>query len=249
MKTILVALLVAGVTMSAGAADFIPGTQPANEIMPKASGPIKSQADAVTAPARIDREAAPAVNSKPLTGIVNVEESTKPGLPTNSDAAPVPANVVAAPAKKAEEAAPEKAAAPAVVPDQVLPLQDLVAFHEKEIESLKQLIAQWSMQIQTTIERRQDLEKTIESRARRLEELRQEGTKTSRAQAAQLNKEIARLKKDQSAIDRELKKQAKDLAKETQEASEDAEQTLKDTYQQTADKIQEFSRGSSWWSF
>lgn len=120
----------------------------------------------------------------------------------------------------------------------VMPLEELLGFHDAEKASLKKLMDRWNEKLGSTMKRRQEMESDIASMQQKIAELTKESSKKSKNEAARLSKAIDRSNKDIKGIDSQLKAQSKELAGELKEISREAQTALKDAYQQAITHIQ-----------
>lgn len=120
----------------------------------------------------------------------------------------------------------------------VAPLQSLVAFHEKEMANVKQLIARWDSEIGQTTQRRQELEKDLKSKNHKVEDLLKLNTKASKKEANILKKDLSKINKDLQSVDKELTNKRKNLTTEIQTLSRNSQQGVKEVSQQVVFEIQ-----------
>lgn len=120
----------------------------------------------------------------------------------------------------------------------VTPIQDVVAFHQKEIETLNALIEHWNVIAAEATKRQRDLEQEIQGKTDRVEDLQTQKTKTSRQEASQLRKELKKANKDLLSIDKEFKNLRKQLTAEMRKRGKKSQLIYKALYQQVIMDIQ-----------
>lgn len=217
--------------------------------MPGESSPIDSAADVklpeAALPTPVPEEivspsAEPAMaESKALSSDEFKLEEEK-GMPTDVVAAPVMSTASVSSSTETPAAVDSKLVeeTPVKLAVCVAPLQSLVAFHEKEMANLKQLIARWDSEIGQTTQRRQELEQDLKSKNQKVEELLKLNTKASKKEANLLKKGISKINKDLQFVDKELTTKRKSLTTEIQTLSRDSQQGIKEVCQQVVFEIQ-----------
>jgi hypothetical protein len=108
-------------------------------------------------------------------------------------------------------------------------LQDLVLFHEKEIVTVKEMMARWNEKIGVTIKKRQAVEQETKENLRKMEELKKQNTKESLKEADRQKKETSKSTKNLQAVDKEIKNQCRELMMEVRSMSRDTQQALKES--------------------
>jgi hypothetical protein len=219
MKIVWTALLMSGLVLPLYAAEKT-GDASAAEAAPSA-------ASAPAAPGAADT-ASPAA---PATDVKTDSPETKPG----ADKAAAPAET----AKDAAKPAPDAAMAQPI--GFVAPLQDLLAYHKKEIASLKQLIQQWNSRVGAMIQREQGMQQDVKAKTQKIADLEKENTKAGKREAARVTKDIARITKEIGLVKKERAELQREFMKELREISKESQQGLKDAYQQTTLKVSQTS--------
>ncbi|MBL0057590.1 MAG: hypothetical protein IPP35_00300 [Elusimicrobia bacterium] len=246
MKPLIVALFVSSLFLAVHAAENPVENAPAKDtaVSPPAAAP-KADEKSVSTPAPAATEAkttppddvkkpeeiaAPATTSTAATDSKDTVFSSTPVVSTVS--APSPAEVPPAIEVKKVETVPPPSVGFAA------PLQTLVAFHEKEIASLKQTMTQWETKVGPVFQRRRDLEQSLKANLEKVEELKKLNTKASKKEANSLKKEISETKKGLSSVEKEISAQRKVLIAETRDASRVSERLLKDYNQHVTAEIE-----------
>lgn len=239
MKQVVFALFVSGLFLSARAEDPAIGApvsdvpvavneQKADPVAPDVQ-PVVPPATEATLLSKEDVKT-PAPNVAPAMG----SESAKDNGAVSVAASTVPAAV----APEALKTPESKAVEPTPPAGCVASLQQIVAYHEKEIADLKQRIARWDVKMGATIKRQQELEKESKAKLKKREELLSQNTKASKKEANALKKEISKIQKDLQSVHKERKIQVKDLSAELKALSQESSQSFKATYQQAISDIQ-----------
>ncbi len=230
MKPMIVAMFVSSLFLAVHAEENVPAKD-----APVAQPPVAAKApDEKPVPA-----AEPAVPEAKTTSPGDVKkteelaasasssaESNEPvssSAPTVSTVS-VPSPAESSPAKEVKKAEP----VPTPSVGFAAPMQTLVAFHEKEIASLKQTMTQWDAKVGPAFQRRHDLEQSLKANLQKIEDLKKQNTKADKKEANGLKKEISKIKKDLSSAEKEINAQRKVLIAETQDASRASERLLKD---------------------
>jgi hypothetical protein len=119
----------------------------------------------------------------------------------------------------------------------IAPLQNVVAYHEKEIVSLQQLMKQWNTKVGAVVQRQKAMEEDVKAKSQKILDLNKENSKSSKREAGRVSKDIAQINKEISLIKKERSELQKDFAKELKEAARDDQQALKEVYQQAGLKV------------
>lgn len=182
-------------------------------------------------------EPAMAESQPPSSDEVKLEEEKV--VPTDVVTAPLISTTSVSPSAEVPAVAEPKVAEKTQVKlaAYVVPLQSLVAFHEKEMANMKQLIARWDSEIGRTTQRQQDLEQDLKSKNQKVEELLKLNTKAGKKEANGLKKEISKIKKEIQSVVKELTAKRKELSAEIQTLSRDSQKGVKEVCEQVISEI------------
>lgn len=145
---------------------------------------------------------------------------------------PAPAIAKSDPAPIAQKPADEKPAG------RVALLEKIAVFHEKEIESVKEMIHRWNVTLKPHLDRQQSLQGDLAAKRAKMASLEKEGTKTARKEAKSIKKEISGTEKLIQSVQKDIAAQYKSMSNETKLKAGITEKSFQDTVRSVIDGIQ-----------
>jgi hypothetical protein len=251
MKPFLAALLIASASLAVHSEESPAENtvvENASDIQkPKTEGAsLETEKSAVPAPEPTVVDSPPVVKEEPAISTESLAPAVVPPAAVSeavkeNAVAPLAVSTASVPSSDAGPSVPSAnavEAAPVPPVGCVASLVQIVAFHEKEIAHLHQMIARWDVKIGDATKRSHVLEQDRKTKLHKVEELLKQNTKVSKKEASGLQKEIKKISKEIEAADREMKNECKNLAAEIRTLSSTSSQTFKDACQKAITDIQ-----------
>lgn len=156
-------------------------------------------------------------------------------------AQPVRTAVPSGKRKTVKEKLPDASEPEAMIETEIeytVPLKEIIAYHEKEITSAKQLIERWNYRFRDIVKKQIHLKSDIDSLVKEICEKKTRGHKENKKEISKMEKQLDRLKKEERWVKKEIESMSKDMAKEISQLGKESRSVVQEKFQQILKMIE-----------